>query len=147
MFMNITTTGEYAWTPSSGVLPFEFGKNCLDNLNILKNSGDSEDPTLQEKYERKIKKDQMKKLKKKFINLIRLKKNLRLQELQNWFEGSKTSNVQNEMQECDIPQVIDVLNSLPGIEIGKKKVMFMSMKQPDLKLNWLKYNYGLGSSS
>ncbi|KAL5562420.1 hypothetical protein UlMin_032167 [Ulmus minor] len=56
MFMNITTTEEYAWTPSSGVLPFESGKNCLDNLNILENSGDSEDPTLQEKHERKNKK-------------------------------------------------------------------------------------------
>ncbi|KAL5554485.1 hypothetical protein UlMin_041886 [Ulmus minor] len=65
------------------------------------------------------------------------------------------------VKECDIPQVIDVLDSLPGLEIGselyffatqmffvkEKRVMFMSMKQSDLKLNWLKYHYGLGSSS
>ena len=76
-------------------------------------------------------------------------------------KGSETPNVQNEMQECDITQVIDVLDSLPGLEIGselyffatqmffvkEKRVMFMSTKQPDLKLNWLKYHYGLGSSS
>ena len=60
MFMKIIATGEYAWTPSSGVLPFESRKKCLDNLTILENNGDSKDPT---------KKDQMKKLKKKFKNL------------------------------------------------------------------------------
>ncbi|KAL5554560.1 hypothetical protein UlMin_041961 [Ulmus minor] len=148
MFMNIIATGEYTWTPSSGVLPFESRKKYLDNLTILENNGDSEDPTLQEKHERK-KEKRAAKLVQQVDRLIDVVK------------GSETSNVQNEMQECDIPQVIDVLDSLLGLEIGselyffatqmlfvkEKRVMFMSMKQPDLKLNWLKYHYGFGSFS
>ncbi|KAL5561294.1 hypothetical protein UlMin_031041 [Ulmus minor] len=155
MFTNITATREYAWTPSSGVLPFESGKKCLDNLTILENSGDSEIQPFKKSMKEKIKKDQMKKLKKKAAKLVQ-----QIDRFIDVVEGSKTSNVQNEMHECDIPQVIDVLDSLLGIEIGselyffathmffvkEKRVMFMSMKQPDLKLNWLKYHYGLGSS-
>ncbi|KAL5574371.1 hypothetical protein UlMin_023968 [Ulmus minor] len=141
MFMNITATGEYAWTPSSGVLPFEYGKNYLDNLIILEN---------------KILLAYQKKKKSKTSGAAKLVQ--QIDRLTDVVEGSGTSNVQNEKQECDIPQVIDVLHSLLGIEIGNELyffcntyvfflVRFMSMKQPDLKLNWLKYHYGLGSSS
>ena len=69
-----------------------------------------------------------------------------------------TTNAQNHLPDYGITEVIQVLDSLPGIEVGstlyffaahlfsskEKRETFMAFKTPELKLNWLKFEQSLG---
>ncbi|XP_062101008.1 uncharacterized protein LOC133806933 [Humulus lupulus] len=43
IFMNIVATEEYAWTPSSGIIPFESEKTFNDNRTLYEQLGSSDD--------------------------------------------------------------------------------------------------------
>ncbi|XP_024024877.1 L10-interacting MYB domain-containing protein-like [Morus notabilis] len=175
MFTNTVATGVCSWTLASGQIPFEPDKTTNEMtspLEQLESSGSSDAPIGREmpqdlKKKRTIKSDEgQKKFKKgkgkdKVGGAAKL-----LQQIDRLVTVVETISTRSPITQtkgldCSIARVIEVLDSLLGLESGSelyffaihlcsdmiKRESFMALKRPKLKLNWLKFEHGLGSSS
>ena len=164
-----------SWTPSSGEVLCELDKNANHSTTLpeeFESNSESDEPiqseVAQDRKKRPIEphQRQSKKLKKGKGNLKvggAAKLSQQIDRLIDIVEIRSTISfiAQNEASNHSITKVIEVLDSLPGLEIGSdlyffaanlfsnknKRETFMAFKQPELKLNWLKFEHSLGSYS
>ncbi|KAL5573533.1 hypothetical protein UlMin_023130 [Ulmus minor] len=149
MFMNTTTTGDYAWTPALGFVPSESGKISIENVSLIESSGDSDENNIQE-----TSKDIPKRKKKaKVGGAAMLSEQIdRLVDAVESCKSFETSSACNKTHEFTITQCIEVLKDIPGLDkplyffatnlfcAKEKREVFMAMDEAD-KLSWLKYEH------
>ncbi|XP_062099767.1 L10-interacting MYB domain-containing protein-like [Humulus lupulus] len=143
IFMNIVAAREYAWTPSSGIIPSESEKTFNDNRTLYEQPESSDDEP-------------------EMANIDRMpeegnnKRSTELLEKQNKKIRSRTIEIASV---SGISEVMKVLDSLLGIEVGsdlyffatrlfivkEKREIFVSLKEPELKLKWLKYEHDVAT--
>ncbi|KAK0598702.1 hypothetical protein LWI29_037169 [Acer saccharum] len=162
MFMNITSTGEYAWAPSSGVLP---SKDCqildddqvipFDVNNLIQIKSEDGEGLEKENNKRNLEEDDKQAIKKKKSKKMVVKSgkvggapklSQQIDRLIDAVESKKEANF-------GISEVMKLIESLPGVEIGsdlwlfsthlflakEKREMFSIMKNPEIMLKWLNY--------
>ncbi|XP_024030775.1 L10-interacting MYB domain-containing protein-like [Morus notabilis] len=175
MFMNTVATGVYAWTPSSGQVPCESDKGENDKSSLpeqLESSGESGEPIRSElaqarKNKRPIERDERQNKVKKGKGNVKVggaaKLSQQIDRLVDIVESRSTGSsiAPSDTGNCSMAKVVEVLDSLPGLQTGSelyffsvhllldkcKRDAFMAFKEPEVKLNWLKFEHGLGSST
>ncbi|KAM6584143.1 hypothetical protein CsatB_011145 [Cannabis sativa] len=153
--MSTTATGEHETL-------FEQLKSTDESVTPDKFSDERNNKRSIKRLEKQIKKMKRKNQTKEqeFVKLLEVI--VRLVEVVEFGSRSnEISNVDSETSNSSIPDVIKVLNSLPGIEIGsnlyffatrlfivkEKREIFLSLENPNLKLDWLKYEQKMFISS
>ncbi|KAH9686253.1 DDE Tnp4 domain-containing protein [Citrus sinensis] len=139
MFMNITATGNKAWTPSSGVIPLDDYEDSNNDtiFPVEENSDSDKDMQVQYTYQcAKEKKDekvvglhstQAKKIKKgkkvdhagrKVGGATKISQQIErlVEAVEN--RSSTLINLQKEMNGCSIAEAMKIVESIPGVEIG-----------------------------
>ncbi|EXC24874.1 D-2-hydroxyglutarate dehydrogenase [Morus notabilis] len=166
MFMNTVATGVYAWTPSSGQVPCESDKGENDKSSLpeqLESSGESGEPIRSElaqarKNKRSIERDERQNKVKKGKGNVKVggaaKLSQQIDHLVDIVESRSTGSsiAPSDTGNCSMAKVVEVLDSLPGLQTGSelyffsvhllldkcKRDAFMAFKEPEVKLNWLK---------
>ncbi|XP_024031770.1 L10-interacting MYB domain-containing protein-like [Morus notabilis] len=175
MFTNTVATGVYAWTPASGQIPCEDDKianEMISPLEQLESSGSSDAPIRREmpqdpKKKRPIELDEGQKKFKRGKGKDKVgsaaKLSQQIERLVTVVETISTGSsiAQSKGPDYSMTRLVEVLESLPGLESGSelyfftvhlcadtiKIESFFALKRPELQLNWLKFEHGLGSSS
>ncbi|CAL2270589.1 unnamed protein product [Prunus armeniaca] len=164
MFMNTTATGEHAWAPSCGILPPETEEASMGDVIPLEGSDDS-DETIQaiknatKKGKRRAPEQLNKKQQDKKGRKVGGAEKLagQIDRLVGVVESRSTAtSLMMKMQlGSSIPEVMEVVSSLPGCEPTstlwmfatrlflnqEKRKMFSIMKTPKVKLAWLTYEF------
>ncbi|KAM6593853.1 hypothetical protein CsatA_001556 [Cannabis sativa] len=172
--MNTVATGEYAWTPSSGIIPSESEKpfNDTETLHTQLESSDDdlETPNINgfpREKNNKRSTEPLEKQNKKVRNGKRKMKKTgpivifeQIGRLADVVE-TRSRNIETARKENSIAEVIKILNSLPRIEKGsdlylfatrlfimkEKREIFASLEEPELMLTWLKNEHTLAHDS
>ncbi|XP_062089296.1 L10-interacting MYB domain-containing protein-like [Humulus lupulus] len=171
IFMNTVATGEYAWTPSSGIIPSESEKpfNNIETLHEQLESSDDDlempntDRFLREKNNKRLAEPLEKQNKAMKHGKGKMKKTgplMIFEQIGRLADAVETRsrNIETARKENSITEVMKILNSLPGIEKGsslylfatrlfimkEKREMFASLEEPELMLTWLKNEHTLG---
>ncbi|KAL5581726.1 hypothetical protein UlMin_014168 [Ulmus minor] len=129
MFMNTTTTGDYAWTPASGFVPSESGKISTKNVSPIESSGDSDENNIQETSKDIPSKRSREQLGKQSTRWMKGKKKAkvggaamlykqidRLVDAIESCKSSETSSACNKTPEFTITQCTEVLKDIPGLD-------------------------------
>ncbi|XP_024018034.1 uncharacterized protein LOC21411485 isoform X2 [Morus notabilis] len=138
MFTKTIATGVFSWTPSSGVVPCEPDKNANDKEALPEDVGSNsesdepipsegtQDPKKKrqiEPHERKNKKSKNRKGNLKVVRVAKLSEQIdRLIDVVETI-STESSIAQTEAANCSIAKVIEVLDSLPELEIGSCSVV------------------------
>ncbi|XP_062089578.1 L10-interacting MYB domain-containing protein-like [Humulus lupulus] len=171
IFMNTVATGEYAWTPSSGIIPSESEKpfNNIETLHEQLESSDDDlempntDRFLREKNNKRLAEPLEKQNKAMKHGKGKMKKTgplMIFEQIGRLADAVETRsrNIETARKENNITEVMKILNSLPGIEKGsslylfatrlfimkEKREMFASLEELELMLTWLKNEHTLG---
>ncbi|XP_024031960.1 uncharacterized protein LOC112094681 [Morus notabilis] len=168
MFTNTVATGVYAWTPTSGQMPCEDDKTAnkmISPLEQLESSGSLYAPIVREMRPIELDEGQKKfkrgKGKDKVGGAAKLSQQIKRLVTVVETISTGSSIAQTKRPDYSMTRVIEVLESLPGLESGSelyffaihlcadtiKRESFFTLKQHELQLNWLKFEHGLGSSS
>ncbi|PRQ22846.1 hypothetical protein RchiOBHm_Chr6g0254701 [Rosa chinensis] len=161
MFMGISATGQHAYSPSS-TLPIPRSPQQGNNEVNLEGSGDSEDnddlaPTLpkRKRNERAEKDKGVVPKKKKVGSAVHLAKqiNRMCEAIESRSTATSMINKSVEGGGTSIKDMMKDVTSLPGIEQGnrlwffatrlflspEKREMYFTMEDPNVKLEWLKF--------
>ncbi|KAL5565966.1 hypothetical protein UlMin_029130 [Ulmus minor] len=151
MFMNTTTTGDYAWILASGFVPSEYEKVYIENVSLIESSGNSNENNIQGATWKTINKmDERKKKKKKAkVGAAMLFEQIdRLVDAVESYKSSETSSACNKTPEFTITQRVEALKDIPRLDkplyffatdqfcAKEKREVFMAMDEAD-KLSWL----------
>ena len=175
MFTNTVATGVFSWTPASGQMPCEPDKTTnemISPVEQLDSSESSDAPIGREmsqdpKKKRPIESDEGQRKFKKGKGRDKVggaaKLSQQIDRLVTVVETISTGSsiAQTKGPDYSMPRFIEVLDSLPGLESGSelyffaihlcsdtiKRESFLTLKRPELRLNWLKFEHGLRSSS
>jgi len=175
MFTNTVATGVFSWTPASGQMPCEPDKTTnemISPLEQLESSGSSDAPIGREMPQEPKKKhpieldEGQKKFKRgkgkdKVSGAAKLSQQIEHLVILVETISTGSSIAQTKRVDYSMTRVIEVLESLPGLESGSelyffavhlcadtiKRESFFALKRPELQLNWLKFEHGRGSSS
>ncbi|KAL5571099.1 hypothetical protein UlMin_020696 [Ulmus minor] len=148
MFMNTTTIGDYAWTPTSGFVPSKSEKISTKNVSLIECSGDSYENNIQETSKDILRKRSKEQLGKQSTRWMKGKEKKKKKEAKSF----ETFSACNKTPKFTITQCIEVLEDIRRLDkplyffttdlfcAKEKREVFMAMDEAD-KFSWLKYEH------